>query len=153
MEARKAQLLGIGHFVLLPFLAFVGAAWATGFPSVDPLYSFETRSLQCAAILTALCSGQIVAVAFQSTAALKYNRPIKHFAVVAFALLGGHFLLVEPIWGFHHTYSLGIFAWLFLGGEDGFLIIPNVLGLPITAASFITYIAMLRAVVASPKGK
>ena len=145
-DERHGHLLGIRQFALLPMLAIVGAAWATGFPWVDPLYPFETRSIQFAAILAALCSGLTIAAVFRSTVA-----PKRHFVVVASALLGGHFFWVEPVWGFHHDYSLGIFAWLFLGGEDGFVIMPSVLGLPLTMAAFIAYIAVLRAIVASPK--
>jgi len=132
LDGRTGHLIAVGQFVVLPALAMLGAAAVTDFPNLDRYYSVEVRALQFSAILAGLGSGMFLARVFRSSAALQSNKPVRHFAVVAVALLGGHLLWVQPVWGFHHDYSLGIFAWLFLGGEDGFFVFPNPCGLPLT---------------------
>lgn len=51
-----------------------------------------------------------------------------------------YILWVHEFYGFHHDYALGIFAWLMVGQEDGFVLIPNpcgiVLNLGLTAMTF-----------------
>jgi hypothetical protein len=38
-------------------------------------------------------------------------------------------LWAEPFYAFHHDYALGPFAWLLIGGEDGFHVILNPCGI------------------------
>ena len=38
-------------------------------------------------------------------------------------------LWVREFYGFHHDYALGIAAWLLVGGEDGFHLMPNPCGI------------------------
>ena len=65
-------------------------------------------------------------------------------------LIANHFLWVEPIWGFHHDYPLGIFGWLFLSFEEGDGIFPNPIGLLMT---FFPYLALHRELAPWAMGK
>lgn len=56
----------------------------------------------------------------------------RHFACLFIVVVANHVLWVEPFWGFHHTYTIGAFAWLVFGGQDGFSISVNPFGLAIT---------------------
>ena len=138
--SRSTQWIRFAQFISLPLITVLGAAWATRFPTVDPMFSDETRALQYSAMTAGFASGLAVAIFFPFKVFEKRNRLIKHIAIVLAALLGAHFLWVEPIWGFHHEYSLGIFAWLFIGGEDGFSIFPNIIGVSLSVAA--SYIAV-----------
>jgi hypothetical protein len=52
-------------------------------------------------------------------------------------------LWIEKYYGFHHDYAMGIFAWLLVGGEDGFSLMPNPCGMAINLGLtvFATYAA------------
>ena len=52
-------------------------------------------------------------------------------------------LWAEQYYGFYHDYALGIFAWLLVGGEDGFSLMPNPCGVALNLGLtvFTTYAA------------
>lgn len=137
---------GIGQLVLTPLLGLLVAAGATGFPWVDPQYAYEMRVVQFAALTSAFCSGSVIAIAFWPSMKLSRTQFLVNLAALMVALACGHLLWVQPIWGFHHDHTLGIFAWLFLGFEDGLFIMPNLLGVLLTHVSYLGCIAGLHAI-------
>lgn len=40
-----------------------------------------------------------------------------------------YILWIRGFYGFHHDYALGVFAWLLIGEEDGFVVMPNPCGI------------------------
>ena len=136
VTSRNSQILVLIHFSCCPLIAFIGAAWATGFPFLpNNHYSHTIWWIQFCAIVSACVASLITAYVLRSSNALRQGRLVRHFAFLFVLLVANHFLWVEPIWGFHHTGSLGVFAWLIIGSEDGFVITPNIIGLPLTIAS------------------
>jgi hypothetical protein len=135
------------HFAACPLIALVGAAWATDFPflpSDSSSSALEAWRLQVYAITTACAMSLVTAYVLRSSDMLRQKRFVVHFAFLGAVLVVAHFLWVEPIWGFHHVYTLGVFAWLMFGGEDGFSVGPNFIGLPITV---FVYWALLKVAV------
>ncbi len=125
------------HFSVCPMIAFIGAAFATGFPFVpNNSFAHDIWWVQFCAIVTACITSLVTAYVLRSSEALRRGLLVRHFGCLFVVLVGNHFLWVEPVWGFHHDHTLGIFAWLFIGGDDGFSIFPNVLGLPITILGY-----------------
>jgi hypothetical protein len=66
------------------------------------------------------------------------------FAVWSCFAVATYFLWFDVFWAFHHHYALGVFSWLWLGGEDGFLVLPNPCGLPLTLGAWILALLLAR---------
>ncbi len=130
-------------FVLPAFSAAGGALMTACYYPADPDYPRDARVCLLVATVVGLLSGLAIAVVFRSSDALRRNDVFGHYRVVVFALLGSHLLWAQPIWAFHHDYFLGVFAWLGMGGEEGFTISPNLCGLPLTLATFTAYCGFL----------
>lgn len=150
-ESKYRQLVGIVQCLLLPMLGVAGAVAVTGLPGRDPAAMVEVSPVQEAAIFASFCSALIVAIVLWPNSATDRKDWKRHFVVLSLALLGGHLLWVQPIWGFHHDMTLGVLAWLFIGGEDGFWMMPGILTLPLTTLVFVAYLRVLRAVNNSAK--
>jgi len=119
-----------------PLIAVFGAALVTDFPFVDPLYAYETRWVLFSAITAEFASGLVIGCLFRSTPMRTNYHLLVHTGTLFCVLIANHIIWVQPIWGFHHDYSLGIFIWLFIGGEDGFSISPNIVSVFLTTLSF-----------------
>lgn len=116
-------------FILLPPVAVSAAMFVTDFPHVTnldgpygDLIRVEIKALQNTAIFTAVVASLVLAATC---------RP----KIAWFMIFVSHLLWVQPIWGFHHVSSLGLFAWIIIAAEEGFSIFPNLLGLPLTVAA------------------
>lgn len=62
---------------------------------------------------------------------------------IAFAV-ATYLLSMHVWWGFHHDYGLGVFAWLWLGGEEGNSVTLNPCGLILTVAAWCLLLVLVR---------
>ena len=87
--------------------AFVGSGYATILLNrgVDAWHEHELRMVLLASLAVGVLFAGIAAYFAKTTSRL------------IVLLISFHILWVQPIWGFHHDYTIGCFAWLFLGGE------------------------------------
>ena len=146
-DEKYHRLVNIVRFLLIPAFAVFGAAFVTGFPFyVNRFYPHETYWVQGLAMTTALGTGMAIAYFFRSASPKGWVDVLGHCFFLAFILLANHILWVQPLWGFHHTYTIGIFAWLLIGGDEGFGIVPNMLGFPLTLLASWGCLALIRLV-------
>lgn len=128
-------------------VAVWAAALATGFPylpefpedeSYERIAQVETRFWQAWALGVAVVSS-LVTAHLMRPASWRWGRGGFAFLVLMLVVLAGnHLLLVQPIWGFHHIYTLGLLGWLFIGGAEGggLPVVPNFCSLPATIAAY-----------------
>ncbi|MEZ6059186.1 MAG: hypothetical protein R3C19_02375 [Planctomycetaceae bacterium] len=148
------------HLATCVLVAVLGAVLATDFPAM-PGYLPRTSDAEVEAVnrsyinsvrrdvwwFQRIAIGSAVTSSICSGYLLRANAPSTDVAYVCkcvFMLAAGHLLWVQPVWGFHNDYSLGVFAWIFVGGEDGFVVMPNIVGLPLTGCSYWLLVTTLR---------
>ncbi len=73
------------------------------------------------------------------------------FAVWLGFAVATYLLWSHVFWGFHHDYALGAFAWLLLGGEEGFSVTPNPCGLILTLGVWFLALTLAR-ILSKPRG-
>ena len=132
-QLSKPQVSLLVHFAACLLIAFFGAALATGFPFLpdDDYLAREIWWLQICAIASACVTSLITAFVLRSSDGIRRGSFVRYFACLFAVLVANHFIWVEPIWGFRHTYTLGICAWLVIDFEGGLSIFPY-FGLPFT---------------------
>lgn len=137
------------HVVGSVCVALAGTLLVTGMPVIDAsspdIYEQTTlreiQYLQFSAISSAVCSSLLTACLIQPEPPIGESKSWYLFGM-AIVLLLNHALWVQPLWGFHHTASIGMFAWLIIDGEEGLSVFPNILGLPLTLLTYWIFIRL-----------
>lgn len=139
------RLFLVLHFAFCLALALLAAALGTGYPLPPPVDSsnpvettqrYEQTRVQDAAIASAAGIALLTAFAVRPRNVPRGIRFSAHFIYMALVLAACHLLWVQPIWAFHHDYTLGVFGWLLVGGEEGFVVMPSFLGAPLTLGCY-----------------